>query len=897
MIKWFAKFNLSLFVLILSASSPVFSQESRIVPDTNVRADDCEENTDVIPTCLRNRQTPTNPAELITGDLAVCNCIDKTKGNILTGNTPSNPQSEEELRKYKERRIEQIGRVAATSNVLNSTSYSTDSQSLNNNLIGLGAGEIRGQLKKEPVSLDGRQIDAPMLDEAFSRIGTIPPENASWQCITIQEYQAHRTIPTDNKFYEMLKTATFNPADWNETTLKTQFDTATDANRENIRQKIIFLSRNPIFKAILKAQPTETITAEVIAAKQAQILQAIQKLKPADNSTCATKVNGCWRELQGNGKVNEFKADAMAITNDPQVHDIASAQNAKTYLDELRRLTEAGQIVSTPTVPTTPEGYFALMQNENGDIARRCAGSNVDASCYVSFANHCSAIRAIDNRVRIGLRTTSSELTDQLFQEEVTEARMDPDNNPAFRAFNDSICLQAFADSAGRELNFFQYRDAYCSGENKYPECSDRKKLLSRFLREHNSGDESASSVRESFGELVESNEYVDATAAQVATANNISESPAQIRARFGGQYPTITPKGEIKAPATSVASDSSGSGSTTTTDASVDSKGTTVGVVTPVSTQDNRVQSKIPASIGSADVSTDESQNYVQAVRNPTPSFLGALNRYVPTQNPVVQTDDNRQAPTITSVETQQKPEPDTNRVPEASIVTSSGSGVISNGGSSSGRTVRVASGGGGSSSVAVTGSDTTPKAQPKTPQNLNFKYNLNRDGSVIQPDVEIIPVVNQPPVRAISDQPIENLRSNPASLVLSSAQISEIMANPGSEVPVEVKSKSGESLTVYAKKDSAGNLTYSLEPGPAGRSPASSGNIVRARLSASVYENVLRDPDTALNQNENLVNELATKEDGSTITLQIVSDGKRALTFEVTKKDDLLYHYRLKR
>lgn len=855
----------------------------------------CEETSEIIPTCLLRRAISTTPEQLITNDLKVCNCI-KGSNHIFLDYVKS-PTRTEQLKSEKERLLENASVRAANDSLIQATSFSKDETSLEISLLTYGGQEAR-KLTKDLSPQEGVHVPPPEILKALTEINEISEENNSWQCVTYQEYSVQRQIPAENEFFQLLKnTTSFVPAEWNFTALRQRFDAAPDEEKEIIRLKLTFLTRNPIFKAIFSSVPSERFNASLITRKQNELFSIIQGLKPSSSSSCLSLPNGCWAELHRNGAFNRYNDAVSGYITSNEVIDLSSAYNAQEYRAELQRIMSQGEVL-IDSIPTDPEGYFRYIQTANTEIASSCSGSTADPSCYTKFQQHCSYITAIDQRVRSGLKRSSRDISNMLTEDASLHASMNPERNPLFRNFNDNICLQPLSNTAGEALTYFQYKDKHCQGATPLPECSDRQQLLGRYLREHNSGGNDAErNLREGFANVVSDANFIEVSEVQIAAANNISETPSELRARFGNRFPSISPTGSlVSAINRSVASssssqlnssdnsssDTSNSGSTGTTSVSSNYSGGSASarsdIVTPykgysgkettsvnVSTESSKIESVKPSSTGGS-VLSEALLESSEVTSFTSPSIIQGSSDSVRT-NKVDQT--KREV---------------------APLVKTGGGGVVRRpettstsdlGGKSISQT-----GGGGGAALGKSGKSSGTRG-------LFFKYNLDREGNEIKPEFAIVPVKPSEALQVeVPRNQLERIRNNPNALILDRSDMNEIFASPDKEVKLILKSENGEDLIVYAIKDSSGGVSFSLNPSLNGRSPASTNGIVRVEVDAELYENIVSNPDIFLNQKSELIQNIQ-KQDGESI-LQLVSPGKRARSYKVEELYENVYQFR---
>lgn len=876
-------------ILVFGLTSVHAQSELSLIREPTVETD-CKEVTTVIPTCLFSRKPANTPAEMITNDLSVCGCMKKS--NFLFEGTEQTPIPKDEIEREKKRQISNLNSVSGNNSVLQASSSSKSKKDQDISLLVYGGQETRSKLKKK---------DAPVISNNITQVNTISTENAAWQCVTYQEYSLQRELPSENDFFMLLTNPDFVPEEWNVDSLASKFDSANEKDKNAIRLKMSFLSRNPIFQTIMKASPTEKISAAKILEKQKELYSVLRNLAP-EQPSCMQVANKCFQELLSNGKYQKYTDGVSKFLMDFDAIDIASAQAAADYEKELKRITDSGEQAVAGSVPTDPEGYFNYLQTANQQLLKECAGKEVKPECYTKFSGHCSHIAAIDKRVREGIKLKGGEISNILREEESIHATLDPNKNASFKSFNEKICLEPYGNSTGEKLNYFQYQAKFCSGEQKLPECADRKQLLTKFLGEYSQGAvEADKNLRLAFGKIISDKKFQDISEAQVLAANNISESPAELRARFGGSFPSISPKGILVPPSPVQPKIAGGSSNTPTADYS-DSSGDTSGTSSyssPVTKtgQDNKdkpAYSSGSSNFGGAGVSnitgTSAAAAAVTGKSNSTVSnFAGFRN-----PSSTVTSDEESVAETRSSGSKDKTVVETRDDKDQATLPESGGGGGGFSGNSGSGVS---ASGGGGSVSSSegdggVTRRTYNPSTRKKSGTNLLFKYGLDENN---QPEVTLVNPSDKAEVKvSVDSRLLDRIRSNPNSFEMGKEDMDKVMSNPDEEVKLVIGAKDGsEELVVYARKDSTGGLSFALTPSKA--AAKAKNEVMRFNVLADVHESIIRDPDVYLNQNPAIIQEIMNQE-GKTkkLLLQVVSPGKRALVYEVKKKDEYIYTFK---
>lgn len=858
-----------------------------------------EEQTPLIPTCLFDRTRPETAAELIMGDVSVCRCLERGSSllqELTPLSAPPDPRAKE-----RERRLGNLDAFIGNAGIIQSSKYVPE-DSPTDFLVGYSASEARIQSANVRRG-SGLSSEGPRISDQLLTLNSIPEENSSWQCVTYHEYNVQREVPYGNDFFLALKNlSTFVAAEWDVRELQRRYSSASQQEKEVIRARLVFLSRNPIFERVFKARSDIGISQEVITQKQNALFEIILSLRQPEGSSCYSVPNACWRQAHENGTFEAYSQNVKGFLEDPQVMDISSAQSSRDYLEALATLTDEN---FQSTIPTDPEAYFQYLQTASPEIARSCYGEKVEASCYTQFREHCEQVRRIDSRVRQGMSRDISDISALLEEEAFIHARMNPEDNPQFRSFNDTICLQSYTNAQGESSNFFQFQENRCRGEGTpLPECSNRQELLKRFLAEHNSGGTPENqNIRSGFANLIgeASFGFSEVTEAQIEAVNNITETPRQIRERFNGRFPTITPTGEFVAPMPlSTGNPGAQAVSFDVPETVIPSVSSFPGERRSSSYSDGGINSFTQEDF---QLSQPSSNGFNQLVKNFSTSTLfhnpsvgnEALRNPLFEESPnlsnsATQPEEQRTPASASGSQAPEKSPLENNRPLKAEVSSASTPSLVAAG--------EVQNGVAPSRSLAqaLGEASVSPRVQKSTP-GLFFKYNLDREGNAIQPDLAIVPPISKPVGLIVSRREIDLLRANPNALELSEDKIQEIMSSPESEVELVIETQGGESLTVFAKKDGSGGLSYSLTPtaASASRAPASTENIIRINVNSEVYDNVVRSPDSVLNRDSSLTDEIK-KYKGSDVILQMVSPGKNARVYQVRWTVDGSYSFKEK-
>lgn len=869
---------LSLTALTSCLSFNVSADDLLNIPGNPAEAD-CEKSSSIIPTCLNGRQRATNAMELIIGDIKVCNCLSENRKFL--SELPKIPKmtKEEEIAKL----IKDQNLRAANLTAIQASSLSKNKRDLDESLLVYGGQEIRAKAKKESKP----NTEVPKISETITTISSIPKENANWQCVTFQEYSVQREIPSDNNFFKILQASTeYRPEEWDVNTLKDRYDSASEVERNAIRLKLIFLSRNPIFASIFKASPSQKFSAGKLTEKKTELFQILRTLAPAAASTCFNVPGGCLNEIRSGKAYSDYSQNIGQFILNDEVVDIASAQASADYFAELKKITSERSVEG---VPSSPEAYFLYLQNANRAITEECTGSTVDASCYTKFDNHCSQIRLIDSRVKKGIKESSSDLADILREEANVHVDMNPSTNANFKNFNDAICNTPYGDTNGESLTYFQYKEKNC-GATSLPECSDRRKLLQRYMSSYSKGnDVSAQNLRGSFRSIIASEAPLAISEAQVRAANNVSETPAELRERFGGRIPEISPTGQLipsrarpdqSRSRTDLLGDTSPSDDTFTR--------------SPASTKyDSSVQPMAARSSGTrstpdyqdktpeAPKASTQSNSQSTQSRNNNMVLPTSFNTVVPeTSNAPVE---NLPAPSFENQASSNSPTQISEAAEDQDISSVAGGSLSA--GSSDAPTSKKSVKASGEGSGGFSGSRSR-RETPRKENGLLFKYGLDQKA---EPEVVLV-ARDQTSIKVNVDQRLlDRIKNNPNALEVSEEDWKKIFATPDEVVQLNV----AEGVVVFAKKDGSGGLSFTMDP----RAASSFSRGIRASVKTDVYDLISRDPDVYLNQNDLIMSQIRNTGASGNQIVEIVSSGRPALKFEAVKQGKFIYRFKPRR
>lgn len=817
--------------------------------------ENCESTNELLSTCLSNRSRPLSPEEMLAGDTAVCKCL-KSKpevftnlmGDIPPGNTPDKVKASE-------------GQKAGNLIFLQASQYAQSNSQLGTLALVYGGQEAR---KSPGGSVVGISKNA-------SRLNSILPENESWQCITYQEYSVQREVSLDNNFFRMLGgIESFRPEDWNTNTLLARFNNANADEKASIQARLTFLTRNPIFGAIMGASPSERFSQTLINQKQQELFSIIKLLGMPENSPCFETPGACYQAVHQTGKYNQYSSAVRNFIFNDDVINISSAMNAEKF--RARTSPEA----SSTQVPRDIFAYFYHVQMMKPEIAQKCNASSVDSSCFLHFKEHCTNLS--------NLTTTALDLESLLSGTESVHASLSPESNPDFRAFNDKICLQAFANPSGTKMNFFQYQTANCEN-NPIPECSDRKVLLKKFLTEFSSGDALETiNLRSGFINFLSDEASFALSEAQIQIANNTDLTPTELRGLFpNGLLPTISQDGRIVPSATPLSQPQAST--VAQTSRIEEAPATSDRVEAPFANNTSRLA--LPESRAIADVRERQRQlqesieslteNLVRTARSNT---LNARRNIIPSQDPV----------TVARQEMIQEEAPEEPVISNPDRNPASVDQPVSGQEISNNMNVIQKDSSGGTSQTRVRGlrSETVPRVANS--RILESKP-TERGGPVSQSDgIRFVGASEESTIEVtMSTNDLSPLRTNANSITLPEETIDQLNEFPDAEIPLLIRSKDGkDSLVLYARKGPEGGVTLSTIK----RVPNDNSEKIRLDASLDLYEKLVVDYDKEFRRNETLLKELDKKKTFPVI-LQVMSRGRKALRFKVKSLPDHKYSF----
>lgn len=852
----------------------------------------CDVRSDIIPTCLIGRTLPVTPEDMLTNDGKICECMMNFPGISIAPADEKEKNKNEMTPQERDRLRKNAATKAGNLQIIQASQYATSKEVMDAFALVYTGAEARQRLSQ----LQGSgEIPGPLASKNLTLMNDIPAENNDWQCVTFQEYSVQREIPNDNDFFAMLRdSGDFNPEEWNVKKLERKYRTASDSEKSIIKHKLVFLSRNPIFDSIMSAVPDAKIKAETIRQRQQELYGIMMKLRPASGSKCFDVPNKCWAEAHTSSAFRDYSLRVRDFLVSNDVIDIASSENARRFMDTTADITRGNLKPFEGLEPRDPEGFFKYAQTAFPDVATACHGSNLAAECYGKFKPYCNGLQGIQRRL---LKTKAVSLTGQdlkrsLDEDSAVHASANPTANMDFRKFNDQVCLQEHANQNGEKLNYFQFKSKVC-GTNPLPECNDRRKLLGKFLGEYqDGGDPSLTNVLVGFSELIKDASYLKISEVQIAVANNLKESPRELRERFGGFLPTISPTGQLvpSPAAVGVSARTASSSDTSDLPGPIGSGSSTGGATKPIA----------PVSAGGGGRNAlshplDKPATSAVSVTNVNPTSGNTIFRppsSVPLAIAQLGAGGLAEAGESANQLTNNSGRKTKNLTPEALEAQEDKSAVADSLSPLAANSLAKGkeNGGGGEGPVGAGGGGVIAEVKKSKPSR-------ERSGAATSGGFAIVnPALNDEVRLSVPDNLFAQIEANPNSFDLSEAQLNKILESPEDEVMMVVESEDGKrNIVLYAKKDEFGAITLSRVPS-ASRSPASLKGKVRVSVDGGAYTSIKSNSEAYLNKNEALLLELDSKTDWP-VLLQVVSPGKAALVFEVVPGKNHKYVFRAKR
>lgn len=834
----------------------------------------------IFPDCISNRQPPQTPAELLQSDLRVCQCIDDSP--LLRAAQEAVPESA--VNSTKKMVTEALGleQDHATGLALSGIQLA-DSQEMADKVIIANTGSgTKNKLAGLRANLDPASTELATIDDRVLEVNVIPADSEASQCVTFNEYNAMRILPQSSSFYRDLQRSEFRQEDWDINALALRYDQATDpAIKSGIVERINFLQRNTQLRYIFLARPAGAITAEQVLERQRGVYNSLRLLLPPEGSTCF-ETSRCGAEAISEGRYLAFNDQLREFFRmDSVLDDMTNAAQARDIEGQIRSLMDSPEGHGEENL----DEYFYRLQNQSGDIVRRCSSANADASCYPEFRNHCKSLRRIQRRLEQNVRLNGNDVLRRIQQQDRSETNLDLSENLSFQQFNDRMCLQVFRNADGEELSYFGFQNKYCTGASPLPECGDRRALLSRYLREYTGGEGTeVLSSRAAFADLIKNQNFVDISSGALEAANRLDETPAQLRERFGGLYPRVGANGELLPPLPQ--SGGASTASSTSRPETPVGPGSSSGVVTPVSARSPRenpfssastARAREPArSPGSASSST------APAWASPLTPASGASSGFSqrplsPPVQPSVPEFIDESSPTKTF--TQSAPStPSTPTATQSPVALAPAA-----------REVQAAPVAATAAPASSSTRSTPPPVRSREDfSRIDFGNRALMDIYQSSEDMQFLPIVDFRNLD-LRRESLERYQDN-LQLLAKNADVVNMVNASDRIVELTVQGKNGEEIVVFAKREGESIVIYESLYGatrtknPA-RGVASASADFRVHVKAKTYETFKNQPNGILLDSS--VYERILYSDSDDFRIYLTSDTHPQLTLRVRKQD----------
>jgi hypothetical protein len=506
------------------------------------------------------RQDPANllsEKQLIESDKAVCECLhEKAKTleplrevlNAKIVNLPNLGQSNNIVQNFRENRINaqkrMYRRVAGLSfqasiisgaNSEFSAAYTANTApnpiTVDLTIIGnivprFGISSVKERetialgLKREMEALD---VPVTPVRRLYVEAPFRPDLN---QCVGGREFQAFKSLPSDDLLFQELSSGEFSPFDWNYNSLKNRFKALVQLpleeklkNKQQIaklKSKLLFLESNQMMKSIFSAQSADkyedflkesqinvfqkgliiaTATPDKISAMQTE-LHGILKSFADVGKKCQGQGKVCFAEATKGDGTSKYKEALNNFFKKPHVFTMAKAQTDKENYDESRGLLNEDNFL--PPESSKPENMTQeLLINKFisttalGD-PDQCKGGADFSKCAEIYSAYC---KTVDSALE-SMRGVDGDDTIKDDLDVKTENLLNTDiiSNRDFAEFNREICNTPMKknsrDQNEKPLTFFQFKDEFCQKYNNPPECGlrtpkDYESIRQKFQAEY----------------------------------------------------------------------------------------------------------------------------------------------------------------------------------------------------------------------------------------------------------------------------------------------------------------------------------------------------------------------------------------------------------------------------
>lgn len=289
-------------------------------------------------------------------------------------------------------------------------------------------------------------------------------------CVSVKEFLAFEQLPAKKEFYQALSTEEFDPDNWNITLLKQRINGVLSSRGfdspeyKQMRERIRFLERNGLWRAIFSAPNTEGIAMST----KEELFNILKENFGADSCTD--------EQCRDNFMKNNYEAyrnRSQLLLGKPGVAQLindAELQRARNLFNPER----AGRIAEYPRTPTTLGAYRNWMAQFNSHL-NDCDQPSRASSCLVSYSVYCPQVSEINQELRSNnpLNETDYEL------EALTDQELDPLKNPAYQEFRLNTCGPRHSAS-GSSASFATFKTNYCASHPDEDGCGADDSAMGR---------------------------------------------------------------------------------------------------------------------------------------------------------------------------------------------------------------------------------------------------------------------------------------------------------------------------------------------------------------------------------------------------------------------------------
>ena len=419
------------------------------------------------------------------------------QASLLTGDSDFikiyNNTSGDEANSMKNSLASDVKASASMSTPLASPSNSTTLSSLKENFSAHKSSESL------PKSSGVDDLINDNIDSTFNKKFEINPDlindgsreiTAKGQCRSARQYFMGKQYPFMNSFSSIGEE--FNEDGWNFDKLKQRFkylvankDPKTKEEVRSIREKIVFLSRNPMIKNFLSASSNydqyfkeanvndEDKTAIQASVKQLSENDGLKQKKAALFSiiknlskTCSSGNFGtCFKEAKKNGKMAEYDSQLEEFFTDPDVGVLTKAEAGK---EVFQTLSDFKRDLHTSVAPHDSYANFQdhLATTTGASVEVNCRGEVDLEKCVSDYSELCYRLGPVLEKRKKLQRDLNPEFDDNLEELLADNFNTDINENKDFKRYNDLMCsTPRFKDENCQKncsLSFNDWRKGRC---------------------------------------------------------------------------------------------------------------------------------------------------------------------------------------------------------------------------------------------------------------------------------------------------------------------------------------------------------------------------------------------------------------------------------------------------